>query len=767
MKKIFTTAALGLFLLAGTATSAAQSLSSGTIQLDYQYENVTSANASYQAPSNGVFTIKYDGYQGNNLYQDSTETNLVPGDQVGWVEGADVTYDWTYNLTANQTVYFIFADMLNPAKVMFTFEESGDGDGTGPVVYEIVSMTPAAGNLTKPTDQATMPTFTVTLNEAFKYSSGQPPYWQLYDNTESDIILYSRSFTDNSTTGDNTFNCESVDFEFYGDIFVVGHEIKFQMSLDGGITMLDGYTWTVVAASTTDPDPDPTPGVEAEEIVPGTPFTVTDTKPLWVYTPTTDVPDFYFSVADFGYDVFEDDPTWGPGLIFATDPEGANPVTLTPVLNSKDEYDYTGTNLVAETSYYIILKDQYSDFTMNLILEKLEVATVPQVTEGVPFFVSSSAQEYQYTNGSEGDYYIVSNSDTNLLTNGSLLILYQGGNIFADYMEVETVDGEEGLVYRGLYFQPNETYTIKYSGSETIELTIVKGTYGSKYMSNTADVFDNDFATDDYRSAVTLFWGEAVELVDADDVVIPVYQDNEPLGFLTAEHLQLVGMAGGDDSGVDPLAETGDMGLQLLILTGASELFLEAGTYVIWFPEGVVKNAEGEINVAQNITVTVAAVASPVSISPETGAIFALGENVEFAIVFDGDIVADPEAERVVFVYNDNDYESEDYFEASYTWADTSVIAVDAAEMVITLGEELPEGNYVLSVDENVLTVDEAPNASIEIMFQVTDESEGVNTIGSALEGNEAIYNLQGVRVDANKLSKGIYIINGKKVLVK
>lgn len=47
------------------------------------------------------------------------------------------------------------------------------------------------------------------------------------------------------------------------------------------------------------------------------------------------------------------------------------------------------------------------------------------------------------------------------------------------------------------------------------------------------------------------------------------------------------------------------------------------------------------------------------------------------------------------------------------------------------------------------------------------DNFVGIQSIGSVLNGEEVIYNLQGVRVDRNHLNKGIYIINGKKVLVK
>ena len=51
-----------------------------------------------------------------------------------------------------------------------------------------------------------------------------------------------------------------------------------------------------------------------------------------------------------------------------------------------------------------------------------------------------------------------------------------------------------------------------------------------------------------------------------------------------------------------------------------------------------------------------------------------------------------------------------------------------------------------------------------------TDDPEGptgaVNTIG-ADNNVDVIYNLQGVKVDGNNLKSGIYIINGKKVVIK
>ena len=47
----------------------------------------------------------------------------------------------------------------------------------------------------------------------------------------------------------------------------------------------------------------------------------------------------------------------------------------------------------------------------------------------------------------------------------------------------------------------------------------------------------------------------------------------------------------------------------------------------------------------------------------------------------------------------------------------------------------------------------------------VEDETTAIQSIESVDASNDAIYNLQGVRVNATK--KGLYIQNGKKYIVK
>ena len=96
---------------------------------------------------------------------------------------------------------------------------------------------------------------------------------------------------------------------------------------------------------------------------------------------------------------------------------------------------------------------------------------------------------------------------------------------------------------------------------------------------------------------------------------------------------------------------------------------------------------------------------------------------------------------------------------------------VPAADRAITLGVasafkfylgvgddswSVDGGTYDFTVDFNEGTI------------MVTEAGSGaVHTIGAELNGEEVIYNLQGVRVNRNNMPAGIYIINGKKVAVK
>ena len=95
------------------------------------------------------------------------------------------------------------------------------------------------------------------------------------------------------------------------------------------------------------------------------------------------------------------------------------------------------------------------------------------------------------------------------------------------------------------------------------------------------------------------------------------------------------------------------------------------------------------------------------------------------------------------------------------------VSIVDNSVVIDLTALDLVEGEpYTLIIPEYYFYVGGTSTVNGDIIEEFIADSTGVNVIGSA-NGKEVIYNLNGVRVDANKLSKGIYIINGKKVMVK
>ena len=82
--------------------------------------------------------------------------------------------------------------------------------------------------------------------------------------------------------------------------------------------------------------------------------------------------------------------------------------------------------------------------------------------------------------------------------------------------------------------------------------------------------------------------------------------------------------------------------------------------------------------------------------------------------------------------------------------------AVEGKDIVVTAnGEELTPAYGVFTIDVNADT-----------QFMVTtNTADGVNTVSS--QNARAIYNLQGVRMNGKNLPAGMYIINGKSVMVK
>lgn len=86
----------------------------------------------------------------------------------------------------------------------------------------------------------------------------------------------------------------------------------------------------------------------------------------------------------------------------------------------------------------------------------------------------------------------------------------------------------------------------------------------------------------------------------------------------------------------------------------------------------------------------------------------------------------------------------------------------DNTQLVITINDKLENGIYTLIIDNGaVVTADGRMNEAIELVYRIS--ATGIEVIES--ESNAVIYDLSGRKV--KNAVKGIYIVNGKKVLVK
>ena len=90
------------------------------------------------------------------------------------------------------------------------------------------------------------------------------------------------------------------------------------------------------------------------------------------------------------------------------------------------------------------------------------------------------------------------------------------------------------------------------------------------------------------------------------------------------------------------------------------------------------------------------------------------------------------------------------------------VNAEDDTQLVITINDKLENGIYTLTIEKGaVVTADGQESEAIKLVYSVS--ATGIEVIES--ESNAVIYDLNGRKV--NNAAKGIYIVNGKKVLIK
>lgn len=330
-------------------------------------------------------------------------------------------------------------------------------------------------------------------------------------------------------------------------------------------------------------------------IVPEEAFDIDGDYPVWTYTPEQEVANFYFQ-SDSNVNLLTEDDSQ---IIFAEDEQGQNLITLQAQVDLSGNYIFSGTNLKANTPYYLILKTKnpYASFTLTLYEEEFVMPEVGEISFDTPFIMSPDKQYYAYTSASEiPSYYIQTNSDENLLESGALEIIY-GYNIFTNYEwdDWEAVVGKDGYCYNNGIMQEDGYYLFHYTGSEPITLTLIKGSYtpdgGTTYIETYASPYTFDEELSEEPITIEVSWGVPVMIKD-DTLSIMVSRNSSIMGPIASDSYKLVGLT------------TNTLFGNQLAITLDPAIFNQLGIYELHFPEGLVADENGAINQESDVYVT-------------------------------------------------------------------------------------------------------------------------------------------------------------------
>ena len=209
-----------------------------------------------------------------------------------------------------------------------------------------------------------------------------------------------------------------------------------------------------------------------------------------------------------------------------------------------------------------------------------------------------------------------------------------------------------------------------------------------------------------------------------------------------------------------------DGGYLLTLYLGTMSFFWQ-GEINITIKEGAVKNKQGAINPEISLTYYVKQPVdyTDISFQPSNHSEFKQGEGkITVSWNKEGEIsLNSSKAKGISAIKLDGQGGPGD----TYSLADYS--SIENNTLVIGL-QTLPTGNYFLLIPEAAVFIgNEYINLeSIDYDFKITgEESNSITSILSPELQDKSIYDLQGRKINDGDVKAGIYIIDGKKVMVK
>lgn len=189
----------------------------------------------------------------------------------------------------------------------------------------------------------------------------------------------------------------------------------------------------------------------------------------------------------------------------------------------------------------------------------------------------------------------------------------------------------------------------------------------------------------------------------------------------------------------------------------------DGNTITVIIPQGIVRDAAGSINLAQEFVFKIVPTYTEYSVSPETGG--TLTDELKVKVSFDGYPIEYLQSEIRAMSY-------EPEFRDIALALGNEVKINDNNEIEIDLSG-LSDGYYELVVPEGfvMITIGGEKYLSPDIWLEYTLESDSNGINSAVVQGVSNIYTICGRKVlesnDKERLGRGIYIIDGKKIFIK
>lgn len=450
-----------------------------------------------------------------------------------------------------------------------------------------------------------------------------------------------------------------------------------------------------------------------------------------------------------------DDLTIGSTLGLYKNGNYSDQVTLTPVIADNGYYYYNITDLEEGVKYMVEYQGFGSGVSVTFV-EGLYSSTVVKEPEEIPTGALNLDKETVY-------YYIPGADGTAVITTDQCP--YDDVPTDFIFTDADHSNPLEGVVATS---DANGYYTCSFPVKEGVKYYIyfdtpnyIVGTLTwqsdieePEYMSSLPTIY---FEDDVMYPSIYLIWNETLFPIDEETPLTGELTTPTGVNVDVTLHISNWNPDATDEpsTGDEPSNVVSNNALILpmgeyISQYGYGEYYISIGSIVMNEADEWNRPLENELVLVQPSPLS--SVQATIAISGDAITISWDNENLVYYNPGEDDIQITP-----------SDYSSE----AIRLNTENGVSITENAVVISLEGIEF-EGDveYLIIVPENYVKIGEDGLGNEMIEEPLDKEATAIGSIGAAINGSEAIYNLQGVKVQ-NPVKGGIYIIGGRKVVIK